>query len=103
MVERLMVVVVTIMIVVMIIPVMVIMPVVGIFVPPAVIVIPTPLASMVQFVAPMFGLLAVHTVMLDGFVQLVIGMGNPSLAIVIIRTNLGSASQKQESSQGHGR
>ncbi len=75
---------VVIMIVVMIVPVVVGVPTMGILIPPAVIVSPAPFTGIAQFVAPVVGLFAIRAVMLDRFVQLVIGMGNARLTIVLL-------------------
>lgn len=71
-------------IVVMIIPVAVSMPTTIVFVPPLVLVSPTPLARFAQFVAGVFCLFAFPSMMFAGFVQLMVGFRQASLASAFI-------------------
>jgi hypothetical protein len=67
-------------VVIVIIPIAIAVPAVIIFIPPSMIGSPAGLARFVQFVAPVFSLLAPRAVVLDGFVQFVIGSGDAPLA-----------------------
>ncbi len=69
-----------------IIPVSLGPPLFFVFVPPAVSVVPTPLARLVQVVACTVRLLALCSVMFDGLMQAMIRPLDPALAIVVIRT-----------------
>jgi hypothetical protein len=69
-------------VVIVIIPIPLGVPAVLIFIPPSMVGLPAGLARCVQFVAPMLSLFALRTVVLDGFVQLVISSGDAPLAIV---------------------
>jgi len=58
-------------------------PGVRIFVPPAMAVVPAPLAGFLQVRARPLGFWAVPSVVLSGFVQLMVGVSDSLLAIVI--------------------
>jgi hypothetical protein len=88
-------------IVIVVIPIAIRMPTTLVFIPPSMNRVPAALARFVQLVAPMFGLLALIAVMLDGFVQLVIGFRNAPLA-VIIRVHARSACKQQKARQSRG-
>jgi hypothetical protein len=70
-------------IVVVIVPILVGVPAVGIFIPPFVFVFPAPLPRLVQLKAPMLGLLALVSAVLNGFVQPVVRARDATLTIVI--------------------
>src|ERR1700739_2696366 len=80
-------------IVIPIIPIALIVPAVPIFVPPAIVRLPAIFALFVQFVARLGRLPALITVMLNGLMQPVIGMGNAAPAI-IIGVQLGHSRQR---------
>ncbi len=83
-------------IVVMVIPVAVGMPTMPVFIPPFVAVLPAAFPCFVQFMAPALGLLALVSVMLNGFMQLVIHTHDATLAIVVVSVQARSASEKQK-------
>jgi hypothetical protein len=68
---------------IMLIPITIRMPAMLVFVPPAMVGVPAMLTHFVQHSAPALRLLTPVTVMLDGFVQLVIGFRNAPLAVII--------------------
>ena len=70
-------------IMVVVIPIVIRTPAMLVFIPPSMIRVPAALPRFVQHVAPMCRLLALIAVVLDGFMQLVIGFRNASLAVVI--------------------
>jgi hypothetical protein len=67
-------------IVVVVIPIAIGMPAVAVFVPPAVPFVPAAFPRLVQFVPRMIRLLAVPSVVLLGFVQFVVRLGDPTPA-----------------------
>jgi len=71
-------------IVVVVIPIAIGMPAVAVFVPPAVPFVPAALPRLVQFVPRMIRLLAVPSVVLLGFVQFVVRLGDPTLATAVV-------------------
>jgi len=87
------------MVVVMIVPVAIGVPAMAIFIPPLVIPAPATLAGLVQLVARALRLFAVPAMMLTSFVQLVIGLGNAMLALIVIGDSARSSSEEQESAQ----
>ncbi len=70
--------------VIIIIPIAVGVPTMPVFIPPAMLDLPAALPRFVQFTAPVLGLLALVSMMLDGFVQLVVHARDASLTIVVI-------------------
>jgi hypothetical protein len=70
-------------IVVVVIPVVIRAPPVPVFIPPFVFPAPAAFALFRKLMTPVIGLLAVWTMVLDGFVQLVVDSGGLALAIVI--------------------
>jgi uncharacterized membrane protein len=76
-------VVVAVVIMVVVIPIVIRTPAMLVFIPPSMIRFPAALPLFMQDVTPFFRLLALIAVVLDGFMQLVIGFRNASLAIVI--------------------
>jgi hypothetical protein len=73
-----------------------------VFTPPAVVGSPAAFALFVQFVAPMVGLTAVIPVVLDGFVELVINLGQAHLAIIIGANGRSCGSEGKESRKRSG-
>ncbi len=69
-------------IVVVVIPIPIRVPAMFVLIPPSMTGAPAALSRFVQLAALAIGLLALVAVVLDGFVQLVIGIHNASLAIV---------------------
>jgi hypothetical protein len=70
-------------VVIVVIPIAIGVPAVSIFVPPTMPLLPAALARFVQFVARMVGLPAVPAVVLNGFVQSVVGSGDTPLASIV--------------------
>jgi len=89
-------------IVVVLVPIMFRAPPMFVFVPPAVTVLPAVFTGFMQFVTPVFSLLAVAAVVLDGFVQLVVCVSD-SLLTIVIRANNTSSRQKHGSCERQGR
>jgi hypothetical protein len=81
---------------VLIIPVAIGVPPVIVFVPPPVIRTPAIFASLSQVVARVVGLPAVPPVMLHSFVQPVVSLGQPMLALGFIRTHASGAGEQKE-------
>ncbi len=86
-------------IMVVVIPIAIRMPATPVFVPPSMIGVPAALSLFVQLMAPVFGLLTLVAVMLDGFVQLVISFREASLAIVVIGAQPRRAGKHEKASQ----
>lgn len=72
-----------IMVVVVIVPIVIRTPPMLVFIPPSVIRGPAALPLFMQDVTPFRCLLALVAVVLDGFVQIVVGFGDASLAVVV--------------------
>jgi hypothetical protein len=81
---------------VLIIPVAIGVPPVLVFVPPPVIRTPAIFTSLSQLVARVVGLPAVPTVMLHSFVQPVVSLGQPMLALGLIRAHASGAGEQKE-------
>jgi hypothetical protein len=77
------VIVVSVVIVIMVIPITIRMPAMLVFIPPPMVGFPTALTHFVQLSAPALSLFTLVAVMLDGFVQSVVGFGDAPLAVVI--------------------
>ncbi|PYU80369.1 MAG: hypothetical protein DMG50_20335 [Acidobacteria bacterium] len=71
-------------IVVVIIPIAIAMPAVAVFVPPTMPLVPASLPRFPQFVARTIRLLALPTVMLDGFVKFVVRLGDAAMAAMVV-------------------
>jgi len=71
-------------IVIVVIPIAIGMPPAAVFVPPAMILIPAAFSSFMQVAPRMIGLPAIPAVMLHGFMQFVIRLGDAPLALVVI-------------------
>jgi len=71
-------------VVIVVIPIAIAMPPVAVLVPPAMILIPAVFSSFVQIAPRMIGLPAVPAMMLHGFMQFVIRLGDAPLAPVVI-------------------
>jgi hypothetical protein len=69
-------------VVIVVVPIVIRMPAMIVFIPPFMFRGPTVLPRFVQLVAPTFRLLALIAMVLDGFVQIVIGFRNAVLAVV---------------------
>ena len=83
-------------VVIVVIPVALGAPTVTVFIPPAMIAGVAILASFVQLMASVFGLAALASMMLDGFMEAMIRFGDAPLAIVI-GAQTRSAGEEQES------
>jgi len=82
--------------VIIIIPIVVGVPTMPVFIPPAMLYLPAALPRFVQFAAPVHGLLALVSMMLDGFVQLVVRARDASLTIVVIGAHARCADKHQK-------
>src|ERR1700759_2712532 len=90
------------MIVVVVIPVTIRAPAMSVLVPPALVVLPTPRASVSQFLAPMPSVGTIPAMLFRCFVQFMIGLDDAFLAIVIGTEDRG-ASGKEKRAEGKGR
>jgi hypothetical protein len=91
-------------IVIMVIPVAIGMPAVAVFVPPTMPFIPAAFPGLAQFVPRTIRLLAVPTVVLDGFVQFVVRLGDATLAsIVVFGVCTGHCPECQQARESHTR
>ena len=70
-------------IVITIVPIAFLVPAAFVLVPPAVVLIPAALAGLVQFGALVFGLPAMAAVALNGFVQFMVRMLDPTLTAIV--------------------
>jgi hypothetical protein len=70
-------------IVVVVIPIAIGMPAAAVFIPPAMPFIPAAFPRLMQIVPCVIGLPAIPAVMLHGFVQSVVGLGDAALAVVV--------------------
>lgn len=86
-------------IVVVVIPVVIRVPAMFVFIPPSMIGAPAALPRFVQLAARAIGLPTLVAMVLDGFVQLVIGVRNASLAIVVIGPQLRRAGEHKKTGQ----
>jgi hypothetical protein len=86
-------------IVVVVVPVVIGMPTVLVFIPPTMSVIPAIFARFVQFMPGLISLFAFASMMLDGFMKMMIGPGDATLAIVVIGTQTRCAGEEQEPRQ----
>ena|ERR1700730_3249122 len=91
---------VTIMFVIVIVPIVLAVPAVTVFIPPTVTVVPAVSSGIGEFVAGMIRLRTPPPVMLDGFVNTVVGPRNALLAI--IRRCLGNSDEQHSSEYEHG-
>jgi hypothetical protein len=87
-------------IVVVIIPIAIGMPAVAVFVPPTMPLVPAVLAGLMQFTPCAICLSAIPTVMLHGFVQSVVRLGDTALAtMVVIRKRTRRSGEAQQASK----
>ena len=84
---------------VVIIPISIHAPAVIVLIPPPMVLDPAALARFSKLVPPMFSLLAVTAVMLDGFMQLVIDFGDMMLAIIIVGSKVRSGHKYQQANR----
>jgi len=75
---------VAIVVVVVVVPIAFRVPAVAVFVPPAMALVPAVFPRFTQFVAGTIRLLALPTVMLHGFVQFVVRLGDAALATMVV-------------------
>src|SRR5580700_10169106 len=90
-------------VVVVVVPVAVGVPTMVVLVPPTVTGGPATLTLLMQFVPPVLRLAAVYTVMLDGFVKVVVDFCDPLLALVIGFHQGSSRGEHEESCEDGGR
>ncbi len=86
-------------IVVAIVPIVVVMPAALMFIPPLVALSPAALPGFVQFMAPVVCLPAVVSVVLDGFMELVLRTRGTPVAIVIVAGRARRARKQERGSQ----
>ena len=79
--------VVEIVVVIVIVPITIGVPAVRILIPPAVVVFIAVRAGFPEFVPPVFGLRALHAVVLDGFMKFVVCLGDALLTILVRADN----------------
>jgi hypothetical protein len=91
----------SVLIVVVVIPIALSMPAMCVFIPPTVIGAPAVLARFVKLMTSAFGLLTVITMMLDGFVQPVVGARDAALAFVGVGMQQRCSAEHQKAGQ-HG-
>jgi hypothetical protein len=72
-------------VVIVVVPIAIRAPTVAVFIPPAMAMFPTPGAGFGKLMAILRGLRAIPTMMLGGFMELVIRAGDAPLAIVVVR------------------
>jgi hypothetical protein len=78
-------------VVIVVVPIAIRTPTVAVFIPPAMAVLPTPGARFGKLMAILRGLRAIPTMMLGGFMEFVIRMGDAPLAIVVVRAQRSGA------------
>jgi len=83
-------------VVIVVIPIAVVMPTMSVFIPPFVVSFPAAFPFFVQFMAPMLGLVALVSVMLNGFVQFVVHMRDATLAIGVVGVQTRCTSERQK-------
>jgi hypothetical protein len=88
-------------IVIAVIPVPLGVPAMLIFVPPATVGSPASFPGLVQFMTSVFGLLALAAMMFDGFVELVVSVGDAPLAIIILSMHAGCCGEHEKARQCH--
>jgi hypothetical protein len=86
-------------IVIAVVPVVLGVPTMLVFIPPTMIVAPAVIARFPQFVTRTVRLLALASVMLDGFMKMMIRLGDSLLATVVIGAQTRGAGEEQESRQ----
>jgi hypothetical protein len=86
-------------IVIAVVPVVLGVPTMPVFIPPTMIVAPAVIARFPQFVTRTVRLLALASVMLDGFMKMMIRLGDSLLATVVIGAQTRGAGEEQESRQ----
>ena len=86
-------------IVVMVIPIAIRAPAVAVFIPPAMVMFPTPGARFGKLMAIFYSLRAVPAMMLGGFMEFVIRVGDAPLAVVV-RVQWCGAREKKRGAQG---
>jgi hypothetical protein len=92
-------VVVVIVIMVMVVPIAIRTPAAAVFIPPAMVMFPTPGARFGKFMAIFCGLRAVPAMMLGGFMEFVIRVGDALLAVVV-RVHWSGTREKKRGAQG---
>jgi hypothetical protein len=84
-------------VVIVIVPITVAVPAVAVFIPPTMALSPAAFPRLMQFMPRMVRLSAVPTMMLDGFMQLVICLGDASLAPIVVIVATECARHRTES------
>ncbi len=87
-------------IVIVVVPIALRAPTVSVFIPPAMPATPAGFARFMQLMASLVRLAAVATVMLDGFMKTVIGLGDAPLTVVVIGAQAWSAGEEQDARKG---
>jgi len=88
-------------VVVMVVPIAIRAPAVAVFIPPAMAMFPTPSARFGKLMAIFYSLRAVPAMMLGGFMEFVIRVGDAPLAVVV-RVQWCGAREKKRGAQGSG-
>jgi hypothetical protein len=86
-------------IVIAVIPVVLGVPTMLVFIPPTMVVVPAVIARFPQFVTRTVRLLALASVMLDGFMKMMVRLGDSLLATVVITAQTWSAGEEKEPRQ----
>ncbi|PYU01367.1 MAG: hypothetical protein DMG38_03630 [Acidobacteria bacterium] len=90
-------------VVIVVVPVAIGVPAVGVFLPPTMMLVPAALARFMQFVTSVTGLPAVPAMMLDGFVQFVVGLDDAplttSVVVVVVSEGPGRGRECEQASQ----
>src|SRR5260370_36489942 len=86
-------------IVIVVIPIAIGMPAAAVFIPPAMPLVPAAFPRLVQFVPRMIRLPAVPSVILDGFVQPMIRLGDAPLALIVVVGRRSGCSREYQHSQ----
>jgi len=94
---------VTIMVVIVVVPIAIGVPATTVFIPPAMAFVPAAFPRLVQIVARAVRLPAVPTVMLDGFVESVVGYGDAALALIVTLGGCPGCTRKCQHSKQCGR
>src|SRR6266850_3055605 len=94
---------VTIMVVIVVVPIAIGVPATTVFIPPAMAFAPAAFPRLVQIVARAVRLPAVPTVMLDGFVESVVGFGDAALALIVTLGGCPGCTRKCQHSKQCGR
>ena len=90
-------------VVIVIIPITIVVPAVSVFIPPTMVFSPATFACLTQLMARMVRLPAVPAVALNGFVQLVVRLGDTALALIrVIGEGTRRCSERQKAKERGG-